>query len=123
MAQNVINGNIKIIGVYKSDMSFAALKQFLVIKDGNTIFTDQNKSELNFGKYKYLKIYNNKANNLISLFDSQNNKSFLFDKDLNLINGFPMNSNSDINYKINNGNLEYAFKVNNNTIRFYKKTI
>ena len=104
-------------------MSFAAFKQLLVIKDGNIILTDKNKSELNFGKYKHLKIYNNKKTNLISLFDSQNNKSYLFDKNLNLIDGFPINSNSEINYKINNGNLEYAFKVDNSTFRFYKKII
>lgn len=118
-----LNGNTKILGEYKSDMSFAAFKQLLVIKDGNIILTDKNKSELNFGKYKHLKIYNNKKTNLISLFDSQNNKSYLFDKNLNLIDGFPINSNSEINYKINNGNLEYAFKVDNSTFRFYKKII
>lgn len=118
-----LNGNAKILGEYKSDMSFAAFKQLLVIKDGNIILTDKNKSELNFGKYKHLKIYNNKKTNLISLFDSQNNKSYLFDKNLNLIDGFPINSNSEINYKINNGNLEYAFKVDNSTFRFYKKII
>ena len=118
-----LNGNTEILGEYKSDMSFAAFKQLLVIKDGNIILTDKNKSELNFGKYKHLKIYNNKKTNLISLFDSQNNKSYLFDKNLNLIDGFPTNSNSEINYKINNGNLEYAFKVDNSTIRFYKKII
>ena len=118
-----LNGNTEILGEYKSDMSFTAFKQLLVIKDGNTIFTDKNKYELNFGEYKYLRIYNNNTTNLISLFDSQNNKSYLFDKNLNLINGFPINSNSEINYKINNGNLEYAFKVDNSTIRFYKKII
>ena len=118
-----LNGHAKVLGEYKSDMSFAAFKQLLVIKDGNIILTDKNKSELNFGKYKHLKIYNNKKTNLISLFDSQNNKSYLFDKNLNLIDGFPINSNSEINYKINNGNLEYAFKVDNSTFRFYKKII
>ena len=118
-----LNGNTEILGEYKSDMSFAAFKQLLVIIDGNIILTDKNKSELNFGEYKHLKIYNDKTTNLISLFDSQNNKSYLFDKNLNLIDGFPINSNSEINYKINNGNLEYAFKVDNSTIRFYKKII
>ena len=118
-----LNGNTEILGEYKSDMSFAAFKQLLVIIDGNIILTDKNKSELNFGEYKHLKIYNDKTTNLISLFDSQNNKSYLFDKNLNLIDGFPTNSNSEINYKINNGNLEYAFKVDNSTIRFYKKII
>ena len=118
-----LNGNTEILGEYKSDMSFAAFKQLLVIIDGNIILTDKNKSELNFGEYKNLKIYNDKTTNLISLFDSQNNKSYLFDKNLNLIDGFPVNSNSEINYKINNGNLEYAFRIDNNTIRFYKKTI
>ena len=118
-----LNGNTEILGEYKSDMSFAAFKQLLVITDGNIILTDKNKSELNFGEYKHLKIYNDKTTNLISLFDSQNNKSYLFDKNLNLIDGFPTNSNSEINYKINNGNLEYAFKVDNSTIRFYKKII
>ena len=118
-----LNGNTEILGEYKSDMSFTAFKQLLVIKDGNIILTDKNKSELNFGEYKNLKIYNDKTTNLISLFDSQNNKSYLFDKNLNLIDGFPVNSNSEINYKINNGNLEYAFRIDNNTIRFYKKTI
>ena len=104
-------------------MIFSASKELLVIKNGNIIFIDKNKSELKFGEYKSLKIFNNKTYNLIGLFDSQNNKSYLFDKNLNLIDGFPLKSNSDINYKINNGNLEYAFKVDNNTIRFCKKII
>ena len=82
-----------------------------------------NKSDLKFGKYSNLKIYNSDKFTLISIFDNQNKEAYLFDKDLNMFDDFPIKSESFINFRLNKNYFEFAFKTENKSIKFYKKSI
>ena len=118
-----LKGNTKIIDSYSSDMNFSSLKDIMVINSGNTIFSKTNKSDLKFGKYSNLKIYNSDKFTLISIFDNQNKEAYLFDKDLNMFDDFPIKSESFINFRLNKNYFEFAFKTENKSIKFYKKSI
>ena len=118
-----LKGNTKIIDSYSSDMNFSSLKNIMVINSGNTIFSKMNKSDLKFGKYSNLKIYNSDKFTLISIFDNQNKEAYLFDKDLNMFDDFPIKSESFINFRLNKNYFEFAFKTENKSIKFYKKSI
>ena len=95
----------------------------MVVNSGNTIFSKANKSDLKFGKYSNLKIYNSDKFTLISIFDNQNKEAYLFDKDLNMFDDFPIKSESFVNYRLNKNYFEFAFKTENKSIKFYKKSI
>ena len=118
-----LKGNTKIIDSYSSDMNFSSLKNIMVVNSGNTIFSKANKSDLKFGTYSNLKIYNSDKFTLISIFDNQNKEAYLFDKDLNMFDDFPIKSESFINYRLNKDYFEFAFKTENKSIKFYKKSI
>lgn len=118
-----IKGNTKIIDSYSSDMNFSSQKNIMVINSGNTIFSKANKSDLKFGTYSNLKIYNSDKFTLISIFDNQNKEAYLFDKNLNMFDDFPIKSESFINYRLNKDYFEFAFKTENKSIKFYKKSI
>jgi outer membrane protein assembly factor BamB len=118
-----LKGNTKIIDSYSSDMNFSSLKNIMVVNSGNTIFSKMNKSDLKFGKYSNLKIYNSDKFTLISIFDNQNKEAYLFDKDLNMFDDFPIKSESFINFRLNKNYFEFAFKTENKSIKFYKKSI
>ncbi len=118
-----LKGNTKIIDSYSSDMNFSSLKNIMVVNSGNTIFSKANKSDLKFGKYSNLKIYNSDKFTLISIFDNQNKEAYLFDKDLNMFDDFPIKSESFVNYRLNKNYFEFVFKTENKSIKFYKKSI
>ena len=118
-----LKGNVKIIDAYSSDMNLTSIENFMVIKNGNSLFSNKNKSELKFGKYNNLKIYNSEEFILISVFDYQNKEGYLFDQNLNLIDGFPIKSESFIDYRLNKNYFEFALKTENKSIKFYKKSI
>ena len=71
-----------------------------VISDKETMFTLQknilSNSKINieipFGKYEDFKIFSGNDKTYVNIFDSQNNKIYLFDKELNFIKGFPISS-------------------------------
>ena len=118
-----LKGNVKIIDTYSSDMNLYSIENFMVVKNGNSLFSDKNKSELKFGKYNNLKIYNSKEFTLISVFDYQNKEGYLFDQNLKLIEGFPFKSESSIDYRLNKNYFEFALKTKNKSIKFYKESI
>ena len=118
-----LKGNTKIIDSYSSDLNFSSLKNIMVTNSGNTIFSKANKSDLKFGTYSNLKIYYSDKYTLISIFDNQNKEAYLFDKDLNMLDDFPIKSESFINYRLNKNYFEFAFKTKNKSIKFYKKSI
>ena len=118
-----LKGNVKIIDAYSSDMNLYSIKNFMVVKNGNSLLSNNNKSELKFGKYNNLKIYNSEKFILISVFDYQNKEGYLFDQNLNLIDGFPVKSESFIDYRLNKNYFEFALKTENKSIKFYKKSI
>ena len=60
---------------------------------------------------------------MISVFDYQNKEGYLFDQNLNLIDGFPFKSESFIDYRLNKNYFEFALKTENKSIKFYKKSI
>ena len=89
-----------------------------VISDKETIFTLQknilSNSKINieipFGKYEDFKIFsgNNKA--YVNIFDSQNNKIYLFDKELDLIKGFSISSKDNAHFLIDKKELNFQQK-------------
>ena len=97
-----------------------------VISDKETIFTLQknilSNSKINieipFGKYEDFKIFSGNDKTYVNIFDSQNNKIYLFDKELNLINGFPISSKDNAHFIIDKKGIEFSTKTENKNIQY-----
>ncbi len=87
-----------------------------VISDKETIFTLQknilsnsrNTVEIQFGKYENFKIYYRNKKSYVNIFDSENNKVYLFDEGLKLINGFPVSSIQNADFSISSEGIEFS---------------
>ena len=97
-----------------------------VISDKETIFTLQknilSNSKINieipFGKYEDFKIFSGNDETYVNIFDSQNNKIYLFDKELNLIKGFPISSEDNAHFLIDKKGIEFSTKTENKNIQY-----
>jgi len=97
-----------------------------VISDKETIFTLQknilSNSKINieipFGKYEDFKIFSGNDETYVNIFDSQNNKIYLFDKELNLIKGFPISSKDNAYFLIDKKGIEFSTKTENKNIQY-----
>ena len=97
-----------------------------VISDKETIFTLQknilSNSKINieipFGKYEDFKIFSGNNKTYVNIFDSQNNKIYLFDKELNLIKGFPISSKDNADFLIDKKGIEFSTKTENKNIQY-----
>ena len=97
-----------------------------VISDKETIFTLQknilSNSKINieipFGKYEDFKIFSGNYKTYVNIFDSQNNKIYLFDKELNLIKGFPIYSIDNAHFLIDKKGIEFSTKTENKNIQY-----
>jgi len=97
-----------------------------VISDKETIFTLQknilSNSKINieipFGKYEDFKIFSGNDKTYVNIFDSQNNKIYLFDNELNLINGFPISSKDNAHFIIDKKGIEFSTKTENKNIQY-----
>ena len=97
-----------------------------VISDKETIFTLQknilSNSKINieipFGKYEDFKIFAGNDETYVNIFDSQNNKIYLFDKELNLIKGFPISSKDNAYFLIDKKGIEFSTKTENKNIQY-----
>ena len=97
-----------------------------VISDKETMFTLQknilSNSKINieipFGKYEDFKIFSGNDKTYVNIFDSQNNKIYLFDKELNLIKGFPISSRENAHFMIDKSSIEFTTLTENKNIQY-----
>tara|TARA_S200000501_G_scaffold259650_1_gene243549 strand:+ start:2942 stop:4825 length:1884 start_codon:yes stop_codon:yes gene_type:complete len=82
----------------------------------NSIKTQKNKIDLEFGKYSDLSLHENKKNIFISLYNEQSKKLYMFDKKLILISNFPKTINSNAVTKLSKNNFYYSFLEDNNSV-------
>ena len=118
-----LNGDTKVLDEYTSELKLSSIEDYLVIQNQNKISINKNMSNIKFGNYTDLRIYNSKNKILVSIFDSQNKENYLFNEKLELIEGFPVKSESAITYLINENKLEFGVKSGDKSIIFFKKTI
>lgn len=97
-----------------------------IISDKKRVFTLQknilsnsiNTFEIEFGKYQSFKIYDGANSSYLNIFDSQNNKIYLFDDELNLVKGFPVFSEENGDFIIDKKRIEFCIKTENKQIKF-----
>ena len=82
----------------------------------NSIKTQKNKIDLEFGKYSDLSLHENKKNIFISLYNEQSKKLYIFDEKLIPISNFPKTISSNAVTKLSKNNFYYSFIEDNNSV-------
>ena len=82
----------------------------------NSIKTQKNKIDLEFGKYSDISLHENEKNIFISLYNEQSKKLYMFDKKLTPISNFPKIISSNAVTKLSKNNFYYSFLEDNNSV-------
>ena len=112
-----LNGNIGKIKEDNSNKIFIVSNDdFISYLTNNSIKTQKNKIDLEFGKYSSLSIHENKKNIFISLYNEQSKELYLFDKKLFLVSNFPKKISGNAVTKLSKNNFYYSFLEDNNSV-------
>ena len=114
-----MKGDIKIGESMSFNSKLISSKNLLVTLQKNIIANLSKETEIEFGNYDNLKIYNLNKNEFVSVYDSQNNNLYFLDKNLNIQDGFPIYSKSEANFNTYNNEIEFSLKSDERTIKFY----
>ena len=99
-----------------SEIILVSNDNFISYFINNSIKTQKNKIDLEFGKYSNLNLHENKKNIFISLYNEQSRKLYLFNEKLIPITNFPKTISSNAEIKLYNNNFYYSFLEENNSV-------
>jgi hypothetical protein len=112
-----IKGNINKIKEDNSNSIFIVSNDdYISYLKNNSINTQKNKIDLEFGKYSNLSLHENKKNTFISIYNEQSKKLYIFDDKLIPISNFPKTVSSNAEIKLYNNNFYYSFLEENNSV-------
>ncbi len=99
-----------------SEIILVSNDNFISYFINNSIKTQKNNIDLEFGKYSNLSLHENKKNIFISLYNEQSRKLYLFNEKLIPITNFPKTISSNAEIKLYNNNFYYSFLEENNSV-------
>ncbi len=112
-----LKGNIGKIKEDNSNKIFIVSNDnFISYLTNNSIKTQKNKIDLEFGKYTNLGIHENKKNIFISLYNEQSKELYLFDEKLFPVSNFPKKISGNAVTKLSENNFYYSFLEDNNSV-------
>ena len=114
-----MKGDVKIGESMSFNSKLISSKNLLITLQKNIIANLGKETEIEFGKYDGFKIYNLNKNKFITVHDSQNNNLYFLDKNLNILDGFPIYSKSEANFSTYKDEIEFSLKSDDRTIKFY----
>ena len=113
-----MQGNTFLEKPIANNIKLASEKKSIFTLDRNILSNTKNNIEIAFGKYEDFKIYLRNDKSFINIFDSQNNKIYLFDNELNLIKGFPIKSKNNADFIFEKNSIEFSIKTNLKNIKY-----
>lgn len=115
-----MQGNTFLEKSIANNIKLVSEKKSIFILERNILSNTKNNIEIAFGKYEDFKIYLRNDKSFINIFDSQNNKIYLFDNELNLIKGFPIKSKNNADFIFEKNAIEFSIKTNSKNIKYQK---
>ena len=113
-----MQGNTFLEKSIANNIKLVSEKKSIFILERNILSNTKNNIEIAFGKYEDFKIYLRNDKSFINIFDSQNNKIYLFDNKLNLIKGFPIKSKNNADFIFEKNAIEFSIKTNFKNIKY-----
>ena len=114
-----MNGNTKLESSMSFNGKYTSDKKTIYTLQKNILSNSKKNIEIQFGKYENFSVISDKKNTLINLFDSQNNKLYLFDNEINIIRGFPVLADSNASFILDNNKIEFSFISDEKKIKYF----
>ena len=113
-----MQGNTFLEKPIANNIKLASEKKSIFTLQRNILSNTKNNIEIPFGKYEDFKIYLRNDKSFVNIFDSQNNKIYLFDNELNLIKGFPIKSKNNADFIFEKNAIEFSIKTKSKNIKY-----
>ena len=85
-----MKGNSKELSSMSFDGKYVSDKKTIYILQKNILSNSKKNIEIQFGKYENFSAISDKKNTLLNIYDSQNNKLYLFDDEINTVKGLSL---------------------------------
>ena len=111
-----MKGNTKLEDAMPINSKLLSDKSSIFTLQKNILSNSINDVEIPFGKYEGFKIYRGNDKSYLNLFDSQNNKIYLFDENLKSIKGFPISSEENADFIFDKKRIGFSLKIDSKKI-------
>ena len=113
-----MNGNSKEVSSMSFNGKYVSDKKTIYTLQKNILSNSKKNIEIQFGKYENFSAISDKKNTLINIYDSQNNKLYLFDDEINTVKGFPILADANASFIFENNKIEFSVISDSKKIKY-----
>ena len=114
-----MNGNSKELSSMSFNGKYVSDKKTIYTLQKNILSNSKKNIEIQFGKYENFSAISDKKNTLINIYDSQNNKLYLFDDEINTVKGFPILADANASFILENNKIEFSVISDSKKIKYF----
>ncbi len=114
-----MNGNSKEVSSMYFNGKYVSDKKTIYTLQKNILSNSKKNIEIQFGKYENFSAISDKKNTLINIYDSQNNKLYLFDDEINTVKGFPILADTNASFILENNKIEFCVISDSKKIKYF----
>ena len=114
-----MNGNSKQVSSMSFNGKYVSDKKTIYTLQKNILSNSKKNIEIQFGKYENFSAISDKKNTLINIYDSQNNKLYLFDDEINTVKGFPILADANASFILENNKIEFSVISDSKKIKYF----
>mgnify|MGYP003335603938 FL=1 len=114
-----MNGNSKEVSSMSFNGKYVSDKKTIYTLQKNILSNSKKNIEIQFGKYENFSAISDKKNTLINIYDSQNNKLYLFDDEINSVKGFPILTDANASFIFENNKIEFSVISDSKKIKYF----
>ena len=114
-----MKGNSKELSSMSFDGKYVSDKKTIYTLQKNILSNSKKNIEIQFGKYENFSAISDKKNTLINIYDSQNNKLYLFDDEINTVKGFPILADANASFILENNKIEFSVISDSKKIKYF----
>ena len=114
-----MKGNSKELSSMSFDGKYVSDKKTIYTLQKNILSNSKNNIEIQFGKYENFSAISDKKNTLLNIYDSQNNKLYLFDDEINTVKGFPILADANASFILENNKIEFSVISDSKRIKYF----
>lgn len=114
-----MNGNSNVVSTMSFNGKYVSDKKTIYTLQKNILSNSKKNIEIQFGKYENFSALSDKKNTLINIYDSQNNKLYLFDDEINSVKGFPILTDTNASFILENNKIEFSVISDSKKIKYF----
>ena len=114
-----MNGNSKEASSMSFDGKYVSDTKTIYTLQKNILSNSKKNIEIQFGKYENFSVISDEKNTLINIYDSQNNKLYLFDDEINIVKGFPILADANASFILENNKIEFSVISDSKKIKYF----